>query len=146
MVTRSSLSAKGPASVVSSVAPSSSANATLDGGAARPLLPGRRRLMREEDSSGTDSGGEEEDNAVSPPSVSCLHVSGSKRSTPGGQREAPSGHPKRVCVLSFWPAPAPSDSRIAVGSGASEPDVIYVRTERVSLSQTFLTSWLVRNV
>ena len=67
MVACSSLSSQDPASVVSSVAPASSAIAIPDRGAARPLLPGRRRLMREEDSSGTDSEGEEEDNAVSPP-------------------------------------------------------------------------------
>jgi hypothetical protein len=79
-------------------------------------------------------------------SVSYLRVSGSKRSAPSGQWEASSWYPKRIRVPSPLPAPAPSDSGIAVDSGASDSDVIYVRTERVSLSQTFLTSWLVRKV
>lgn len=102
--------------------------------------------MREEDSSGTDSEGEEEDSGVSASSVSHLRISEAKRSTPGGHREAPSGCPKRVCVLPSSPAPAPSGPRLAVGSGAPESDVIYVRTVRASLSQTFLTSWLIRKV
>ena len=146
MVVCSSPSSWVPPSVVSPGSVLSRAGAPPRRGPVRPLLPGRRRLMREEDSSGTGSDGEEGDVVVPSSYVSYLRVSGSKRPAPSGQWEASSGLPKRIRVPSPLPAPAPSDSGIAVDSGASDSDVIYVRTERVSLSQTFLTSWLVRKV
>jgi hypothetical protein len=146
MLVRPSPSSRVPSSVLSPGPALSQAGAPPSQGTVRLLLPGRRRLMREEDSSGTDSDGEEGNIVVPSSSVDHLNVSGSKRPAPSGQGEASSGLPKRIRVPSPLPAPASSDSGIAVDSGASDSDVIYVRTERVSLSQTFLTSWLVRKV
>ena len=104
------------------------------------LLPGRRRLMRDEDSSGTDSDEEGRDAVTPPSSVSHLHGSGSKRPTPSDKGEACFPPSKRARV------PHPSSVLVSLDSGGSDSDVIYVRTERVLLSQTFLTSWLVRKV
>ena len=104
------------------------------------LLPGRRRLMRDEDSSGTDSDEEGMDAAASPPSVSHSPALGSKRPTPGDEGESSFPSSKRTCVSHSSSVLVPLDS------GGSDSDVIYVRTERVPLSQTFLTSWLVRKV
>ena len=104
------------------------------------LLPGRRRLMRDEGSSGTDSDEEGRDAVTPPSSVSPLHGSGSKRPTPSGQGEVSFPPSKRTRV------PHPSPVLVSLDSGGSDSDVIYVRTERVPLSQTFLTSWLVRKV
>ena len=80
--------------------------------------------------------------------ASVLQVSGVKRNGADGELGYSSGSPKRICALSSSSVPAPPEFRIATGSGLadSSQDVIYVRTERVLLSQTFLTSWLVRRV
>ena len=104
------------------------------------LLPGRRRLMRNEDSSGTDSDEEGMDAVAPPPSVSDSPALGSKRSTPGDKGEGSFPPRKKTCVSQSPSVRAPLDS------GESDSDVMYVRTERVPLSQTFLTSWLVRKV
>ena len=146
MVVRSPSSSRPLSSVVSSRPVLSQPGVPPSRRLVRPLLPGRRRLMREEDSSGTDSDGEEGDIVAPSSSVSHLRGSGSKRPAPNGQWEASSGHSKRIRVPHPLPVPLSSDSGIALDSGASDSDVIYVRTERVLLSQTFLTSWLVRKV
>ena len=142
MVTRSSSFSKAPALAVSSVCTGSSPAIISDRDAVWSLLPGRRRLMREEDSSGTDSGEE-------PPTSleGDLRTLGVKRPAPACGWGRPLECGKRVCILSFPPVPASSGDRVVESSGASDssPDVIYVKTERASLSQTLLTSWLVRN-
>jgi hypothetical protein len=104
------------------------------------LLPGRRRLMRDEGSSGTDSDEEGMDAVAPPSSVSHPHAPGSKRPTPSDKGEDSFLSSKRTCV------PHSSSVLVPLDSGGSDSDVIYVRTERVPLSQTFLTSWLVRKV
>jgi len=148
MAARSSCFSKGSGSAVSSACSGLHVAAISDRAVARPILPGRRRLMREEDSSGNESEGEGGDSGLLTSSVSHLRVPGARRYAPGGNRECSSGCPKRVCVLPSSPVPAPSGPRLDAGSGApnSSPNVLHVRTERASLSQTLLTSWLVRKV
>jgi hypothetical protein len=96
--------------------------------------------MRDEDSSGTDSDEEGMDAVAPPSSVSHSPAPGSKRPTPGDKGEGSFPSSKRTCVSHSSSVLVPLDS------GGSDSDVIYVRTERVPLSQTFLTSWLVRRV
>ena len=148
MVACSSSSSEGSDSVVGSACLSLHTTTFSDRAVAWAILPGRRRFMREEDSSESESEGEGENSELLTSSSSHLRVSGAKRSVAGGKRECSSGSPKRVCVLPSSSVPAPSGLRVAAGSDVpdSSPDVMYVRTERASLSQTFLTSWLVRKV
>ena len=87
------------------------------------LLPGRRHLQRGEDTSGSDSEGEEGEE----PAASVLRTA-EPLSSPGS---AASGSRKRPLASAAAPV-------------ACSDDVIYIRTERVFLSQTFLTSWLVK--
>ena len=144
MTVRSSQSSRAPSLVPSSTPALSKPGAPPAWGVTSRLLPGRRRLVRQEDSSGTDSDGEEGDLVVPSSSVSYLAVSGSKRPAPGGQCETSFAPSRKVRASYPLPVLAPSDSGIASNSDSSDSDVIYVRTERASLSQTFLTSWLVR--
>jgi hypothetical protein len=146
MVTRSLSSSGVKSSVTSSKPIRFPSGASPSRGFGQRLLPGRRRLMRDEDSSGTDSDGEERDTVAPPSSVSHLHGSGSKRPTPSGQGEVSFPPSKRIRVPHPLPVPVSLDSGSVLDSGGPDSDVIYVRTERVSLSQTFLTSWLVRKV
>jgi hypothetical protein len=104
--------------------------------------------MRAEDSEGSDSEGTGETGGSLAPGVRprSLRVSGGKRVRVEDAQADLSGFPRQACSSlpsvvgiparpPLVPGPVPSDS-----SG----DVIYVRTERVLLSQTFLTSWLVK--
>jgi len=97
---------------------------------AKTLLPGRRRLLWGDDFSESDSDEVESEKWTDPPRQPV-------RSSflPVHQR---TGLPKR----SISPVVRPKKRR---GPTAEDPteDVVYVKTERVLLSQTFLTSWLV---
>ena len=95
------------------------------------LLPGRRRLLRRGNSSGSDSEGSE-----------------------GEERTVPLPRPAKSSELPVFPktglrkhpfssVPDSEDLVDSVPEDLTE-DVIYVKTERVSLSQTFLTSWLIK--
>ena len=112
------------------------------------ILPGRLRLMREEDSD--ESASEEDEESCGlfmGPSRKCpLLGLGIKRSKPNGELENSSTFSKKTCPTSSSPVPATSGSRMTTGSDLfdSSPDVIYIKTERTALSQTLLTSWLVK--
>ena len=94
------------------------------------LLHGRRRLLHRGNSSGSDSDGSEgEERAVPLPrraKSTVLHV------VPKTGRRKPS--------LSSW---THSDDWVGLVAENLSEDVIYVKTERVSLSQTFITSFLI---
>ena len=126
------------------------------------LLPGRRRLMRSEDTSGSDSEGGGDEGSFGPvprsPALPSLPGSAGLRSRnrsslgknglasdSAGEDEVSCGFHERFCA-SFSPrVPVTKDSGSARCSapGADTCDVINVKSERASLSQTFLTSWLV---
>ena len=112
------------------------------------ILPGRRRLMREEDSEESASEEDEERGGLfTGPSRECpLLDLGIKRSKPNGGLENSSGFSKKTCTASSSPVPATSGSSVTTGSDVvhSSPDVIYIKTEGTVLSQTLLTSWLVK--
>ena len=112
------------------------------------LLPGRRRLMRDENPSGSDSEEEWEraGSAALGSRKRLLCSLGCSGPEVVGEVGGSSGSPTRLHASCSSLVAVMGGPKIALCSapGAATRDLIYVRAERVSLSQTFLTTCLVK--